>query len=487
MIPLLSADNTRILDQRTISQNIRSEAELMDAAGRSVAHHILENISYIFKQELVIVCGNGNNGGDGLICHAYLKKYGLDSKIYTPIGIDGHEWIFDKYQIQTDDIKSELPAYADIVVDALFGTGLSRDVSWDLETVVHWINDQPYIVSIDIPSGIHTDNGRIMNCAVLADETIAMGTVKLGHVLDTGKENTGDLTVMDIGFPTIKANEISAQLVQDIDISEKIIPFDENAHKYSRGKALLICGSQKYPGAAILAAQSVARSGAGIIKLAADDSIKSILEASLHETIIVEDINDDLLIWPDAILIGPGLGIDDESIKNTAGLLGKIKRPCIVDASAFLPVIHGIMNITDLPETCILTPHYGEFTKLFNISLDDLKNDPVGSCSTVTNMLNGRTLVLKGPATLIIDPQGNILLDHSGDPILATAGTGDVLAGIISGFLVQGYTPLDAVLCGVRIHGESAQLFMEEYGNFGLMAKDLIYRIPNAITYFVQC
>ena len=350
------------------------------------------------------------------------------------------------------------------------------------------------IISIDIPSGIIANTGMEAGNAIHARYTLTMGYPKLGHFLNSGKDCSGILEVLDIGFKTESISSDNVHLIEAEDVKGLLHTPIENTHKYKQGKLLLICGSKGYAGAAILTAQGAIKTGTGIAKIVLPDSLYSIFENNVPEVITLplpEYIsgtlsaeNNEQIIkqihWSDAVVFGPGLTMDDAGNNWESQVLNNIDTPLVLDAAGFLPLVEGTLSISDLPKNCIITPHYNEFAQIFRREKGKVIADPVGMVKTIVSKLEGRVLVLKGPTTIIVSSSGEIFLNNRGSSLLATAGTGDVLSGIIGALLSQGYNIDNAAIIATWLHGECAREFSELSASKGLSASDLPYLLPAA-------
>ena len=499
MIPVFTQNDAFSLDEFTITSNYLSEAKLMDNAGRSIAQFIVENIHNSFHKKFVVIAGPGNNGGDAIICHYYLHHYGVSSQLLLFSKKQKEIWIFKQYSIDDDSIEFFTNEYQldpeTWYVDGIFGIGLKRAVTGIYKELVENLSDCPQIISIDIPSGVYCDTGLTADNNIHANFTLTMGYPKLGHFFNDGLESCGELHVFDIGFkPLIKLHDY-IKLVSRDDVRNLAPVYSENTHKYNRGKLLTIAGSSGYTGACILAVKAAGKTGAGIIKAIVPESLNTIFESALIEaitiplnghkpgTFTIENINDIIneIQWADAVLFGPGLNIEKESAEWMAQVLRKIQKPLILDASGFLPLIANKIQISELPIETILTPHYSEFSRIFDLDVRTVMDDPISAVKKVISLLDGRVLILKGPTNIILTSKGNILIMNHGSSLLATAGTGDVLSGILGALTAQGLFIDDASIFATYLHGECAHQYNELVSYDGLTATDLSPMIPHAL------
>jgi len=499
MIPVLLQNEAFTLDESTISSGIISEKELMDNAGKAIAQFIVENIKDPFNQEYIVLAGPGNNGGDAIISHYYLLDYGINSELILFNKQQKESWIFKNYTIQTNSIsfydgKNELnPEYW--YLDGIFGVGLKRSIDGNYEEIINRLIDCSNIISIDIPSGIYCDNGMVAGTNINAIYTLTMGYPKVGHFFNDGLDSSGEVHVLDIGFNDISDPHSFLQLFDHEDVCGTLPVYLENTNKYTRGKLVSIAGSKGYTGACILANQAAIKTGVGIAKVIIPESLNGIFETILTEAITIPiqehdsgtfttENSSDILKetqWADAVIFGPGLKIDGNSKEWMAQVLRKLDKPLVLDASGFLPLIENTLKISELPTETVLTPHYGEFSRIFNIELKQIIEDPISTIKGIIPILEGRVLILKGATNIIINSDGGIWLMNHGTSALATAGTGDVLTGMLGSLLAQGEQLDDAVLLAIYLHGECVHQYNKLISGDGLTASDLNTMIPHAL------
>jgi len=496
MIPILSETEARKLDQATIASGLLKGANLMENAGRQSARYFVDHIPDIYSQSVLVVSGKGNNGGDGIVMHHYLLKYGIDSTLLLMSESEMERDVIKSHQITGKTIKLyqnefDLQDFS-WIVDALFGIGLRRNISGEYESLIGRMNACKNVISIDIPSGIFTDTGTIGGCAIKAQKTFTMGFPKSGHFLNDGISHTGNLEIFDIGFREYAKDDITKKLTTKDDVRHCLQPHPKQANKYSRGKLVTLAGSKGMTGAAILACRSAYRTGCGIIRSIVPESLNSIFEPALIEiiTVPIEDRNAGFLNldsfdeinskmnWGDVLICGPGLSSDDSAVELVAEILKSWKKPLVLDATGFEPLIKGSVKISQISEKSILSPHLNEFCRLFRMDKEEVLTNRLAVLESVSDQLRGRVLILKGAPTLILTSSGVIEFMTEGNPILATAGTGDVLSGILGGLLAQHYSLDDSAMIATRIHANAGNLFIKDRGPKGLVASDLINYIP---------
>ncbi|WP_428925349.1 NAD(P)H-hydrate dehydratase [Marinibacterium sp. SX1] len=507
MAPLLTAGQMRAAEQAAITSGAVTGLALMERAGQGVVTAILDQwpeLAGTSGQRALILCGPGNNGGDGFVVARLLAAQGwqIDLRLFgDPARLPGdaranHDrWSGDVRPWRAEEAP-DLSGYA-LVVDALFGTGLTRGLpdGAGFARTLAWRDDgssRPRVVAIDMPSGLCSDSGRVLGDAALrADLAVTFHTAKPGHVLADGPAHCGRVHVVDIGLPVAAAEEGVAGLITGPGALDK----GGTAHKYSHGHALVLSGGAGRSGAARLAARGALRIGAGLVTLGVPGSAQ--MEVACQVTaLMLRRVNDgpglvDVLADGrlSALCIGPGLGLDRAPELVAAALGGAVEtRPMVLDADA-------LTAFGDRPDTlfemvhpgCVLTPHGGEFARLFPDLAARLAEPsatgPAFSRIDAARLAAGRAgavVLLKGPDTVIAAPDGRCAVQSAAydrqAPWLATAGAGDVLAGFITGLLARGFDPFDAACAGAWLHVETARRFGP-----GLIAEDLPDLLPDVL------
>lgn len=468
-----------------------SSYQLMRNAGQCIAREIIKR--YKRGRRAVILCGRGNNGGDGFVVAKILKARGWSVQVGVLKSLKDMKNDALRASVEwkgtTFDLSLPLPKlkkkinHCSVIVDALFGIGLNRPVKEKIKGLISAINksDIPCI-SVDIPSGIDADSGCVLGTAIRADTTVSFFRPKLGHVLFPGREHTGNLVIVDIGIAGSVLKKITPRVfLNHPDLWAKKFPWPSyKDHKYTRGHALIV-GGEGMTGAARLAARACLRSGSGLVTISSSKSASKIYQMEMPEILnVVADRPGDLKkVISDrkknVFLIGPGLGVSKSTLQKVLLLLSK-KRPCVLDADAISTFKGSPQKLLRLlSPRCVLTPHEGEFNRIFPKIAKRKNINKVTKCILAAADSNAIVL-LKGPDTVIAKPEGFAVINHNAPPTLATAGSGDVLAGIITGLIAQGMDSFDASIAGAWIHGEAANLFGP-----GLVADDLPNLIPQAL------
>jgi hydroxyethylthiazole kinase-like uncharacterized protein yjeF len=470
---LLLVDEMARADRATIATGVASE-ELMERAGVGVAKAIIER--WTFRPTLVL-CGPGKNGGDGFVVARHLRDAGWPVRVAllgSASELDGDTKLnADRLSDPITPVTPAEVAGAELVVDALFGSGLSRPIDGVAAKALMAIGDTP-CVAVDIPSGVDGNTGAVLGFAAKAALTVTFCRRKPGHLLLPGRVICGKQVVVDIGIPDSVITELSSQQAQNDPILwQAHFPWPHlEQHKYSRGYAV-IAGGSEMTGAARMAVRSAQRIGVGLVSLVCGPESASIYRMALPSAII--KMARDTLAFVDLIetpkvtawLIGPGVGVTVQTRKRVlAGL--RTAKPAVLDADA-------ISVFEDNPELlfesivgpCLLTPHEGEFAKLFGFAGNKL------SRARKAAHLSGSVILLKGADTVVAHPDGRAVINSNAPASLATAGSGDVLAGLSMGLIAQGMEPFDAACAAAWLHGAAA----EQFGP-GLIAEDLIEQMP---------
>ena len=479
-LALITAEESRQSDQATIAAGIKGET-LMENAGKAVSALITQEYKPV---NTLVVCGTGNNGGDGFVVARMLKEQNWNVKVAIVGDVQKISGDSKLAKSKWDAAGGESSVFSQdmlrsscqLVVDAILGTGLSRAIDGDARDVITAISASGIpVVAIDIASGINADNGTIMGVAIRAAHTVTFVRPKPGHVLLPGKAHTGQLSVYDIGITTPKIT--THFYLNGPDVWKNRFPFpNAESYKYTRGHSVVVGGGMSMTGAARLAAIAALRSGSGLVSIASQPDALPIYAMTMLSVMVkaIENLSQLSTLLEDkritSVLIGPGGGVS-EQIREQTLLILKEKKPCVIDAdaiSAFAASPKQLFAAIEGP--VVLTPHEGEFTRLFPVS----GTKPQRAREAAKQ--SGAVIVLKGNDTVIASPDGRVAINANAPVWLATAGSGDVLAGIITGLLAQGMPAFEAAACAVWIHGEAANHFGP-----GLIAEDLAGAMPSVI------
>lgn len=509
MKKIVTPNEMRELDRKAIQLYGIAGETLMENAGRAVYEFLKQTVPDIADQQFMLFCGKGNNGGDGFVIARYLAEAGIQPQVWVfgQIPDIRHDALLNFNRLVAtglpihfvNDSNPDLPDDPpDILIDALLGTGAKGDLEgWILKGVEcanHWKTTHgTMLVAVDIPSGLDGETGYASNNAILADVTITMGLPKKGLVFGKGKKYTGHLTVADIGLPDIPVSS-DYQLVESADVASLFAPREPDAYKYHFGKVLVIAGSKGMSGAALLTSRAVLRAGAGMLKTAVPEGIAHVIENGFAEALCcampqtqegslsmkaLEPLRE-LMLWCDVMAIGPGISRHPETSELIIELIRTTTKPTIVDADAIIAVSQSADLIRNNETPMIFTPHTGEFAAMAGVSTDTLHRDRLFYLTQTIKKFR-KILLLKGSPTLIASPNQPVFVSYTGNPGMATAGSGDVLTGIIAAFLAQGLQPDQAAYAGAFIHGLAGDMAAEELSQLSLNASDLITYLPQAI------
>ena len=489
MINLFTSKEVKNLDELSVKHGV-SLSKLMENAGNAsfqvIVDRIIPDLSN-FNNRITVLCGPGNNGGDGFVIAKKLIEKNFDVKVCSPFNKNSfNSTALEKLEISNFDlleVSQDLFKNSDLIIDALFGIGLNRDIDKKLIDLIDLINkEKNYVVSIDIPSGLVTDTGEKKPTSINADHTITFQSPKPCHFLLPGKINTGELSVVDIGVPEQifeGVKKSSNIFLNTSDLWKNYFPWPkEYDHKYSRGHLLVQSGDQFSTGASRLASLSALRIGAGVVTLASSDEA-ALINASHLTSVMVKNISNisNFINFAKnrkvtSLLIGPGCGVTDYTKKLSLNVI-ELGLPVVLDADA-LSVFKNdpdelFSSIKKYNDRVILTPHEGEFNRIFK----DRKGSKLSAASDAAK-LSGATIIYKGNDTVISNPDGLLAISDKSSPFLATAGSGDILAGICAGLLSQGMNSFFAACAGQWFHKK-----IGEIPRPGMIADDMPAIIEN--------
>ena len=502
---LVTGDQMSAIDRMAIEMGVPG-TELMERAGAGVVRTVQERWSGVEGLRVAVVCGKGNNGGDGFVVGRRLAEAGASASVYLAAprsritGDAAHH--LDRLEAEVgpaapvpEDLTGAL-AEADLVVDALVGTGLKGPPREAEARVIEGINEcgRP-VVSVDLPSGLGADTGAVAGACVRAAVTVTFGLAKVGHMFHPGRSQCGALELVDIGYPegALSRCPATTHLLTRDGVAGLLPRRSPVAHKGSCGAVAVVAGSEGMTGAACLTADAALRAGAGRVRLGAPASLHDILEIKLTEAMTrplpevrrarclsLRALGDvlRLLAKAQALAIGPGLGRHRETGELVRRLLSRPGLPpTVVDADA----LHALAEAGPPPAPgLVLTPHAGEFQRLSGCDLDRIAEDPL--CLAAGYAADRSVvLVLKGAPTVIAAPDGRTFVNPTGNPGMATAGSGDVLTGLAAGLLAQGVPALAGAASAVYVHGLAGDLARDDLGPWGMGAGDIRDRVPRAL------
>jgi NAD(P)H-hydrate epimerase len=508
---LLSGQEMAALDQRAIREGRVSGAELMERAGTRVVEAIRQRWEGLEDLEVVVVCGKGNNGGDGLVVGRLLRRAGVRVQVFlaAPRQAVQGEARHHLERMEEEGLSAlplageeELPALdralegADLAVDALLGTGSRGAPRPELARIIEALAraGRP-VVAVDLPSGVEADTGQVPGSCARAALTVTFGLPKLGQLFYPGKGYCGTLVVADIGLPAPAPNPEAVHLISGEGVARLIPRRGPEAHKGSCGLALVVAGSAGMSGAAALAADSALLAGAGKVILGAPASLHDILEIKLTEVMTrpLPELRKPrclslralgeilpLLAGAQCLALGPGLGRHWETGELVRRLLGRVGVPVVLDADGLNAFAGQADRLKDRSAPLVLTPHLGEFARLAGMGAQEVRRDLIGAARQFATV-HRLVVVLKGSPTLVALADGRVLVNPTGNPGMATAGAGDVLTGLIAGLIVQGCTPENAACVGVYVHGTAGDLARAQQGEWGMKAGDISRALPQAM------
>ncbi|HEM62493.1 MAG TPA: NAD(P)H-hydrate dehydratase [Chloroflexi bacterium] len=533
---IASTEEMRRIEREADSHGL-TYASMMENAGRCVAQEIRSRLGVEGRFMLILV-GPGNNGGDGLVAARHLHDAGAKVQLYLwkrALKDDENFRLTQErdipYTVAEKDAKlAHLADYltrAEIVVDALLGTGVSLPLRGLVTEILDALRGarrrgsghSPHVVAVDVPSGVDCDTGAVDPATVSADLTVTFALPKKGFYIFPGAGYLGKLVVGDIGVPPSLTADLTLELAEQ-DLVKALLPSrPRDANKGTFGKALIVAGSPNYTGAAFLASAAATRVGTGLVTLCVAQSLHPILASKLTEVTFLLLPHDLGALVPQAIklieerlpdyhalLVGPGLGLEDSTVefvhlllrmqsgdhRRQIGFVGSKEQrggqqegpkgfpPLVIDAD-------GLNSLARLPDwwesltaEAILTPHPGEMSRLMDCSVEEVQSDRVAVARTAAEQWH-QTVILKGAHSIVAAPDGRVVVSPFANPGLASAGTGDVLAGSVVGLLAQGLSPFEAAVAGVYLHGAAGEMAAAKMGDAGMVASDLLPLLPQVI------
>ncbi len=475
------------------------EADFMEKAGLGIA---LATQDFIDEHDLPhciwLLCGKGNNGGDAFVAGCYLMDQGyqvnaiqLDELIHcSPLCQQNGQ----RFQNRGGKIIRQIESFhpSGVILDGLFGTGFKGQVREPYASLIQTANQSKFpILAIDIPSGLNGSTGQIEGPVIQATETIFLGLPKTGFFLENSWNVVGQLRGVDFGLSQAIINQATAdfELITEVKAASLLPPIKRNRHKYQAGYVIGLAGSPTMPGAALLSSLAAFRGGSGMVRLLHPREMEAELSSSPYELIKIpyayEDIEEvsQIMHKASATFIGPGLGRTDQTRHLLQGIMPTLEKPCVIDADALTLFADGAFQ---LPKQAILTPHTGEMQTLLRTSERLILNFELLQICQLYAEDHHITLILKGAPTFIFHPQAPIFVNPTGDPGMATAGSGDVLTGLLASLLSQGLTCHQAAILGVYLHGLAGEFAAKQrQTSYGMMATDLIDHFASAF-YFLQ-
>lgn len=501
---LVTAEEMKNIDQAAINDYGIPGIVLMENAGIQVVKAVKEMLGDLRGKVISIIVGKGNNGGDGLVTARHLLNQGAQIKVLLmsdPSEIQGdarinleiwHKMGQPVYQINQGNginiLKLALLS-TDLVVDGLFGTGFRGEVRTQATNIIELINNSNIpVIAIDIPSGVEADTGKVNGACIKATQTVTFGLPKLGLVIEPGVSYTGILKIVDISLPAAlkELGSGGKQLLTRENVAGWLKPRKADGHKGTYGRVFIVAGSRGMVGAARLTAKGALRSGAGLVTLAVPDSILG-MAADLDEAMtrglpdegtgfLSEQALEQILEGcqnADILALGPGLTTSPETVSLVRKLLPRLTIPTVIDADALNALAGATDLIKEIQVPVVITPHPGEMARLLNVSIPEVQVNRLQIALDAVDKMRS-VVVLKGAGTIIASPAGNVYINSTGNPGMATGGSGDVLTGIIAGLAGQGLKLELAAAAAVYIHGRAGDLAAGKLGQHSTLPGDIL-------------
>jgi len=501
----------RELDRLTIEKYATPSLTLMERAGEGITAAIVEGFARAAKKGVLVVAGKGNNGGDGFVVARLLKKKRIPCEVAllarrdelsADAALNLRAWVKLRGKVTEIDadkleLLSQRIARNGLIVDAILGTGIKNEVAGLFGAAITLMNACGLpTVAVDIPSGMDSDKGQPLGAAIQAEMTVTLGYPKLGEVIHPGLTYVGELVVADIGIDSRAVAEVAPQMeLLDRETVGWLVPRRQaDSHKGSYGHLLVVAGARGKTGAAILSCRAAMRAGAGLVTLAAPRALNTIFAGSLVE-VMTEPLGDAsseqleiltdadwrrLIERKNALLFGPGIGVSDATHSAVRWLLKNLDMPWVIDADGLNNLALELDRLRHAKTAPILTPHPGEMARLIGENNSFVNADRVAVARSFA-VAHRCHLVLKGARTVIATAEGKVFINPTGNPGMASAGMGDVLAGILAALLGQGLSAEDAMKLGVYLHGYIGDRVAESKGPIGLIASDIIAGLPRAL------
>lgn len=484
---VISGTDFKQVDKYTIDTVGIPSLVLMERAALSVAEEVIKCTNH--TERITAVCGIGNNGADGVAAARILCNRGYDTCVY----------FIGSMEKATEEFKKQISIYeimggrvleyngeiqGDVIIDAIFGIGLSRNVEGKYKDVIECINGlEKKVFAVDIPSGVNADTGKIMGECVRADVTVTFGMKKLGHIFYPGADYSGKVVVSEIGFPEVSyCNLEHFYILENDDFT--MIPKRENAsNKGTYGKVLVVAGNDDMSGAAFMCAKSCLRMGAGMVKVFTTKGNENLIKTMLPEAMVSiyneHDYKEKLqnnIEWCDVAIVGPGMGmgkLQNDIVRETLNA----QIPTVIDADGINCLSMEQSLRDELHKNVVITPHIGEMARFTGISVNDIKNDLISIAKEYAKKYN-ITIVLKDARTIISNGK-KVYINTNGNNGMSTAGSGDVLAGIIGAFLARKVNTVEAGAVGVYVHGMAGDMAAKKISKTALIATDIIEELTD--------
>jgi hydroxyethylthiazole kinase-like uncharacterized protein yjeF len=501
MQKVLTPEQMKDADARTIDSGVAS-FDLMERAGAAVGRVVSGAMGGTYGRRVTIICGKGNNGGDGLVAASWLARRGAICQVWTLE--DPEEFRGDAAKALAGFSETEVRRFSsagfaadlarsDAAVDAMFGTGFRGALEGSAAKAAAALNEiNVPVVAVDIPSGVDGLTGAVPGEAVKATQTVTLAALKPGLLLQPGADHAGEVRVADIGISE-SAMTTNLALVERADVAEVLPPRPSTAHKRSVGKVLVVAGSETMSGAAVLAALGALRAGAGLVRIAVPRPIVDRVAPQVVEALTVGvpatsqggfafEAADDIVRMAegaDSVALGPGIGRELETSEFVRQVLRRLDRPVVLDADGINALRGKPQGIGRRKARTLLTPHSGELGRLLGKPASEIDADRLAAVREGARLTECHVL-LKGPCTLIAKPSGTVVMVSRGGPVLATGGTGDVLTGVLAA-LGAGVGLFQAGWAGAYLHSAAGDMLAAQVADRGVVASDVARMIPQAI------
>ena len=501
MMKIFSTQDIREIEKYTIENEPISSIDLMERASSAIACEIISR--WLPNRKVMVFAGPGNNGGDALAVARMLVEQGYHIEVFlfniggnklSAVCTTNRDRLLALGDIDFTEVINEFtPPYIDrndIVLDGLFGSGLKSPLKGGFSALVRYINDSgATIVSIDVPSGLfgewNSENSR--NDIIKAHLTLTIQFPRLAFFFSENAEFIGEYKVLDIELSqeAIKSHRSDFILVERKDVKRVLKPRNKFAHKYDFGRAMIVAGSYGMMGAAIIAARAASRSGCGLVSVHAPRCGMTVMQTAVPEALFDADKHDIIPTnlelkgeW-NSIAIGPGIGTHSMTVDALERFLINAKSPCLLDADALNCIKERPALLNSLPVKSVITPHSGEFDRIFGkFYTDETRLKKALEVARIYNII----VVMKGHHTMTVRPDGKVFINSTGNPGMATAGSGDALTGIIASLMAQGFMPELSAVMGVYLHGKAGDIALKSRGEYGMTASDIVDAIPSAIS-----
>ena len=513
---ILTGDQMRRIDQYTIEKLGIPGLQLMEAAGRGVADALLEDYPSAGAVGVLILCGKGNNGGDGLVVAQHLGRCGVVPLVLLLARAEelsgdaatnlerAREAGLDVREVPDEAAWSTVASTLSgprVIVDALLGTGVRGGARGLVATAIEAMNASgASICSVDLPSGIDADSSEVSGIAVRANRTYTLCRPKLGLMLGAAATHAGEVRVIPIGIPdeAVQAEVPKLEWLDAFAAGPLLPEREQDSHKGTYGHLLALAGSRDKSGAAVLVARGALRCGVGLMTVATPSSAQeriAVQQAELMTEALPETDSGSLaascadavlalLSQRDAMVLGPGLGTEAETVQAIRSIVGASTTPLVIDADGLNAFEPGTLQPSQ-DVRCVITPHPGEAARLLGCATAAVQADRLGAAHSLATA-TGAVVILKGHRSLVVSPDGRVSINSSGNPGMATGGTGDVLAGAVGAFLARGLEPWDAARLATFVHGVAGDEAAKRLGVESLIASDLVNELPTALAWLAD-